>query len=111
MFDNILGIVKQHVGNDPQVSSSIPPGREDAVHQEIAHGVTNGLKDNITGGGIGGMVSSLTGGHSGADSSVSQSVSKAVAERLNGKFGLSSDAIQKITSAIPAIIQKVTNKG
>jgi uncharacterized protein YidB (DUF937 family) len=108
MLDQVLQIVKQQLGSDPKVSSAIPPGQADAVHQEIAKGVTDGLKDSTSGGGLGGMISSFTGGS--GSSGLSGTIQKAVADRLNGKFGLSGDAIQSITAAIPGIIQKFTGK-
>jgi uncharacterized protein YidB (DUF937 family) len=109
MFEQVLQLVKQHVGNNPQVSEHIPREQKEAVNQEIAHGVADGLKSNLTEGGIGGMLSSLTGSGS-SPGNISSTIQKAVADRLTGKFGLSDGAIRSITAAIPGIIQKITNK-
>lgn len=109
MFDQILQEVKQHLAQDPNVASKIPPEHAEEVHREVAQGVTDGLKEQATGGGLGGMVSSLTGGGGGggADSLIPK-VTKAVADRLNGKFGLSPQVVQSISGAIPGILQKFT---
>lgn len=105
MFDRVLELVKQQLGNDPKIASEIPPEHADAVHKEVASGVTDGLKDTATGGGLGGMISSVTGG-GGVSGALAPNISRAVAERLNGKFGLSPDTIQSITGAIPGILEK-----
>jgi hypothetical protein len=36
MFDQILELVKEQFGNNPQLSSAIPAGQENEVHKEIA---------------------------------------------------------------------------
>jgi hypothetical protein len=43
MFDQILQLVKEHLGNNPAISAGIPAGQEDAVHNEIATHLTNSL--------------------------------------------------------------------
>lgn len=56
MFDQILDLVKQHVGNNPQLSSAIPAGQEEDVHKEIASHITNGLGSQASAqGGVGGL--------------------------------------------------------
>lgn len=44
MFEQILELVKDHIGNDPQIAQHIPPEQADAVHQAIAEHVTNTLQ-------------------------------------------------------------------
>ena len=44
MFEQILALVKDHIGNDPQIAQHIPPEQADAVHQAIAEHVTNTLQ-------------------------------------------------------------------
>ncbi|HEY1006096.1 MAG TPA: hypothetical protein VGD92_02915 [Sphingobacteriaceae bacterium] len=102
MFDQVLNAVKQHLEQDPAIAGQIPAEHKEEVHQEVAKGVTDGLK-NQAGGGLGGMVSSLTGGGGG---SMVSSVTSAVTERLTGKFGLSQSAVQSISAAVPQIVQK-----
>lgn len=103
MFDQVLNAVRQHLDQDPAVARQIPAEHREEVHQEVAKGVTDGLK-NQAGGGLGGMVSSLTGG--GGGGSVVSSVTSAVSERLTGKFGLSQSAVQAISGAVPKIVQQ-----
>ncbi|HEY1007353.1 MAG TPA: hypothetical protein VGD92_09230 [Sphingobacteriaceae bacterium] len=105
MFDQVLNAVKQHLDQDPAVAGQIPAEHREEVHQEVAKGVTDGLK-NQAGGGLGGMVSSLTGGGGGGGGSVVSSVTSAVSERLTGKFGLSQSAVQAISGAVPKIVQQ-----
>ncbi len=102
MFDQVLNAVKQHLDQDPAIAGQIPAEHREEVHQEVAKGVTDGLK-NQAGGGLAGMVSSLTGGGGG---SMVSSVTSAVTERLTGKFGLSQSAVQSISAAVPQIVQK-----
>lgn len=105
MFDQILQEVKQHLAQDPNVASKIPPEHAAEVHREVAQGVSDGLKEQAISGGLGGMVSSLTGGGGNAASLIPK-VTKTVADRLNGKFGLSPQVVQSISGAIPGILQK-----
>ncbi|WP_207425413.1 hypothetical protein [Pedobacter sp. SYSU D00535] len=104
MFNQILDVVKQQIGSNQEIKSSIPPGKEGEVETEIAHGVQDGLKNNLSSGGIGGLLSSFTGGS--GSGNISSAIAQAVASRLNGKFGLSPEAVSKITSAIPGIVQR-----
>lgn len=106
MFDQVLQLIKEHIGSDPNASSAIPSEHSEAVHKEIASGITEGLKNNLSAGGIGTMLSSFTGGGNAAATGISETV----ASRLRGKFGLSEEAINSITAAIPGIVQKITNR-
>ena len=55
MFDQILQLVKDHFGNDPQASAAIPAGQEDEVHKEIATHINDGLQNQAAAqGGAGG---------------------------------------------------------
>ena len=49
MFDQILDLVKEHMGNNPQISSAIPADKQEAVNNEIASHVTNGLQNQAAG--------------------------------------------------------------
>ena len=48
MFEQILELVKDHIGNDPQIAQHIPPEQADAIHQAIAEHVTNTLQSQPT---------------------------------------------------------------
>ena len=63
MFDQILSMIKEHLGNNAAISSAIPAGQEDALHQEIANPVTNDLGHQVASqGGVGSMLSKLEAG-------------------------------------------------
>jgi hypothetical protein len=59
MFDQVLDVVKQQLGQDPNVAAQIPPEKRDAVHQEVAESITDGIQSQAAGGPAG-MLSSLT---------------------------------------------------
>jgi hypothetical protein len=60
MFDEILKMVKDHLGNNQEVSSAIPADQQDAVHHEVATQMTNALKNQASAqGGGGGLLSML----------------------------------------------------
>ncbi|WP_181304202.1 DUF937 domain-containing protein [Rufibacter sp. XAAS-G3-1] len=110
MFDQILGLVKQHLGNNPQVASAIPAGQADAVHTEIAHQVTNGLAGQAaTQGGIGGLMAMLQGGMS-SGSPVTSAIVGSVVSSLGSKFGLPPAATGAIAAALPGLLQSFAHK-
>ena len=60
MFDQILQMVKEHLGNKPQVTSNLPSEQQDEMHNEVATQITNGLANHATTqGGVGGLLDSL----------------------------------------------------
>ncbi len=110
MFDQILDLVKEHLGNNPQVASAIPPGQADAVHREIATQVTSGLAQQAAAqGGIGGLLSKLQGGLS-SGSPVTSAIEGGLASSLGSKFGLSPMVTGAIAAAIPSLLQKFAHK-
>ena len=110
MFDQILDLVKQHVGNNPQVASAIPAGQEDAVHNEIAHQVTHGLANQAaTQGGAGGLLSMLQGGMS-SGSPITSAIEGGLVGSLGSKFGLPPAATGAIAAALPGLLQKFAHK-
>ncbi|ALI99611.1 DUF937 domain-containing protein [Rufibacter tibetensis] len=111
MFDQILDLVKQQIGNNPQVASAIPPGQADAVNQEIAHQVTTGLASQaVSQGGVGGLMSMLQGGGMSAGNPVISSITNKVVSSLGSKFGLPPAATSAIAAALPALLQKFAHK-
>ncbi|PSR57044.1 hypothetical protein AHMF7605_27945 [Adhaeribacter arboris] len=110
MFDQILDLVKQQVGNNPQVASSIPAGQADAVHTEIAHHVTNGLASQAAAqGGAGGLLSMLQGGLS-SGSPITSVIEGGLVGSLGSKFGLPPAATGAIAAALPGLLQKFAHK-
>ncbi len=110
MFDQILQLVKEHIGSNPQVSAAIPADKRDAVHNEIANNITNGLKSHASGqGGVGGLLSMLKGGMS-SGNSVTSAIEGGLAGSLGSKFGLPPMATGAIAAALPGLLQKFAHK-
>lgn len=110
MFDQILDLVKQHVGNDPQISSAIPAGQQDDVHKEIASHITNGLGSQASAqGGVGGVLSMLQGGMS-SGNPITNAIGGGLVSSLGSKFGLPPMATGAITAALPGLLQKFAHK-
>ncbi|MEO6931498.1 MAG: DUF937 domain-containing protein [Chitinophagaceae bacterium] len=110
MFDEIVKMVKEQLGNDPKLASEIPADQADAVHHEIAQQVTNGLAGQASSqGGIGGLLSMLQGGVS-SGSPLTSAISGGLVGSLGSKFGLSPAITGAIAAALPGLLQKFANK-
>jgi uncharacterized protein YidB (DUF937 family) len=110
MFDQILQLVKEHIGNNPQISSAIPGDKKEAVNNEIATHVANGLQTQaVTHGGVGGLLSMLQ--HTMASGSpVTSAIEGGLASSLASKFGLPPMVTGAIAGALPGILQKFAHK-
>ncbi len=109
MFDQILQLVKEQLGSNPEVAQAIPNQHADDIHKEIASHVTDGIKNEaVSEGGIGGLLSKFTGGASG--SPLTSSITGGLAGTLASKFNLPPAAIGAISAAIPALLQKFAHK-
>jgi hypothetical protein len=109
MFDEILKMVKDHLGNNQEVSS-LPADQQDAVHHEVATQMTDALKNQAGAqGGAGGLLSmlqdSLTSG-----SPVVHAIEGGLVGGLLGKFGLSPTIAGAVTAALPGLLQKFVHK-
>ena len=109
MFDEILKMVKDRLGNDPQVSS-LPADQQDAVHNEVAGHVTDQLKRQaVAEGGAGGLLAklqeSLTSG-----SPVVSAIEGGLVGSLGSRFGLSPAITGAIAGALPGLLQKFVRK-
>ncbi len=109
MFDQILQLVKEHLGGNPQVSSAIPAGQEDAVHNEIASHITNGLTNQANEGGVGGLLSKLENSIS-SGSPITSAIEGGLVSSLASKFGLSPMATGAIAGMLPGLLQKFAHK-
>jgi hypothetical protein len=110
MFDEILKMVKDQFGNNPQISSAIPADQQDAVHNEVAAHVTNQLKAQaVAAGGAGGLLaqlqSALTSG-----SPVVSAIEGGLVGSLGSRFGLSPMVTGAIAGALPGLLQKFVHK-
>jgi len=110
MFDQILELVKEHLGNNPHVASSIPENEKDAVNNEIAHHITNNLKSEAsTQGGAGGLLSKLQ-GMVASGSLVTGAIEGGLVSSLTSKFGLPPIVTGAIAGALPGLLQKFAQK-
>ena len=110
MFEQILQLVKEHLGNSPQVASAIPENQKDAVHSEIAHHITSNLKSEaVTQGGAGGLLSKLQGAVA-SGSPVTSAIEGGLVSSLTSKFGLPPMVTGAIAGALPGLLQKFAQK-
>lgn len=108
MFDQILQMVQQHMANNPQVAAAIPAEQTDAIHQEIASHITNGLQTEPTAVSQpvpGSILSSLenTVASGGLATSAIEGV---LVSSLGEKFGLPPAATGAIAGMLPGLLQK-----
>lgn len=110
MFDQILQLVKEHMGSNPELSSAIPADKQDAFHNEIASHITTGLKGQATKqGGAGGLLSMLQGGMA-SGNPLTSAIEGGLASSLGSKFGLPPMATGAIAAALPGLLQKFAHK-
>lgn len=110
MFDQILDLVKQHIGSNSQISSSIPNGQADELHNDIASHITNGFASQASSqGGVGGLLSMLQGGAA-SGSPITSAIEGGLASSIGSKFGLSPMVTGAISSALPGLLQKFAHK-
>lgn len=104
MYEEILQLVKEHLTSDPQVAATIPAEKADDVHREIATQINTGVQNPAALLGEGGIASLLSGGLGAGNPIVSNLVNNLVS-----KCGLSPEAGNAITAALPGLLQKVLN--
>jgi hypothetical protein len=110
MFDQILQLVKEHLGNNPEISSAIPADQTDAVHQEIATQLNKGLRSSVTPQNeIGGILSSLEGNLASGGTATS-AIEGGLVSSLASKFGLPPAATGAIAAALPGLLQKFAQR-
>ena len=110
MFDEILQLVKSHLGNNPEVNAAIPAGQADAVHTEIANHIANGLSSQSAGeSGLGGILGKLE-NSIGAGGPVTSAIEGSLVSSLTSKFGLPPSVTGAIAGALPGLLQKYVNK-
>ncbi|RZJ63501.1 MAG: hypothetical protein EOO45_21170 [Flavobacterium sp.] len=110
MFDEILKMVKDQIGGNPQVTSALPTGQEDEVHKEIASHIDNGIKSEAQSqGGVGGLMDSLKNA-AGSGSPITSAIEGGLIGSLGSKFGLSPAITGAISAALPGLLQKFAHK-
>jgi uncharacterized protein YidB (DUF937 family) len=110
MFDEIVHMVKHQLGNNPQVTSSLPAGQEEAIHHEVATQITHGLANQSAAqGGIGGILSQLQNAAT-SGSPVVNAIEGGVVSSLASKFGLPPMVTGAIAASLPGLLQKIGHK-
>jgi hypothetical protein len=106
MFDQILQMVKEHMENNPQAAAAIPPEQADAIHQEIATHINQGLQSaSGTQGGASGLISQFESSLS-SGNLLTSAIAGGLIGSLGSKFGLSSAATGAIAASLPGLLQK-----
>lgn len=108
MFDQILQMVQEHMNNNPQVAAAIPAEQTDAIHQEIAGHITNGLQNAplpVAQPAAGGLLSSLESSVA-SGGLVTNAIEGALVNSLGEKFGLSPLTTGAIAGMLPGLLQK-----
>jgi len=105
MFDQILELVKEHMGNNPQIAAAIPADQQDAIHNEIANHVANSMPQGQEGG-LGGLLSGLTSG-----GGMASAIEGGLVSTLASKFGLPPEVTGAISASLPGLLSKFTNPG
>lgn len=110
MFDQVVSLVKEHLGNNPEVAQAVPPEQQQQVHEEVARQITQGVAQEApTQGGIGGVLSQLQ--HAaGSGSPVTGAISGGIVSALGSKMGLSPAVTGAIAGALPGLLQKLAHK-
>jgi hypothetical protein len=111
MFDQILQLVKEQLGNHPQIAGNIPPEQADAIHREIATHITNGLQNPSPGEGVtaGGLLSQLESSLASGNLATS-AITGGLVGSLAGKFGLPPAITGAIAASLPGLLHKFENR-
>lgn len=110
MFDQILQLVKEHLNNNPQITSSIPADQQEAVHNEVAQHITNGIKNQVMNTGSAGGILSMLQNHIAAGGTLTNAIEGGLAGSLASKFGLPPIVTGAIAGALPGILQRFAQK-
>jgi hypothetical protein len=111
MFDDLLNLVKEHLGNNPAIAAAVPADQQDALHNEIATHLNNALPSQPVGGGglFGGILSKLESGMAGGGAMTS-AIEGGLISSLASKFGLPPAVTGAIAGALPGILQKYASR-
>ena len=111
MFDDILQMVKDHLGDHPDVKANVTPEQADAIHKEIATHLTNATQSQESG--IGGMFSGLLNKVEGSlaeGGPATSAITGSLVSSLTSKFGLPPSVTGAIAGALPGLLQKLAAK-
>lgn len=106
MFDEILQMVKEHLGEHPAIAN-LPADQAAAVNNEIATHLANATTQApAAGGGIFDTLKNAIGSGGGITSAIEGSLISS----LTTKFGLPPSVTGAIAGALPGLLQKLANK-
>jgi len=109
MFDEILNLVKEHLGNHPDVAPAIQ-GQEDAIHNEIATHVANNIANPAAAStNAGGLLSTIENSIA-SGGPVVNAIEGGLINSLTTKFGLPPSITGALAGALPGILQKFASK-
>src|SRR5580765_7310015 len=110
MFDEILKAVKDHFANNHELAAAIPAEQHDAVHNEIATQIANGLPNQESStGGMSGLLGKLENEITSGNPIVN-AIGGGLVGSLASKFGLGSAVSGAIAASLPALLQKFAPK-
>jgi hypothetical protein len=109
MFDQILDLVKDQLGNNQHVDSQIPGEKKEQVHREVATQIDQGIKKQAATDGIGGLLAKLGGGIQ-SGGTLSHAIEGGLVGALGSKLGLPAAATGAIAAALPGLLEKFTHK-
>ena len=116
MFDEILAMVKDHLGGHPDIAGAITPEQENAVHTEIANHLSNIAANPaaaVTTPNIQGQATGLLGKLEDAVANGGTAVSAVeggLISSLTSKFGLPPSVTGAISGMLPGLLQKFMHK-
>jgi hypothetical protein len=110
MFDQLLQMVKDHVGAAPLAAAGLAPEQADAVHQEIASHLSQGLQNQAAvQGGVGNLLSMLSSSLQ-SGNLVTSSITGGLVGSLASKFGLSPAVTGAIAASLPGLLQRFASQ-
>ncbi len=110
MFDQLLDLVKDQLGNNPEVSNNIEGQQKEEVNREVATQLEHGLKNQAeSNGGPGGLLDMLAGQFQ-SGNPVTSAISGGLVGTLGSKFGLPPAVTGAIAAALPGLLQKFASK-
>ena len=123
MFDDILNLVKEHLGGHPDVAPALTGDQADAVHTAIANHINDALNNQQTAastttttqsqGSSGGFLQNIVGKVEDAVAGggvATSAITGSLVNMLTSKFGLPPSVTGAISGALPGILQKIAAK-
>jgi hypothetical protein len=110
MFDQILQLVKEQLGNHPQIAGNIPADQADDIHREIATHITNGIQNPPAPQGAGASILSQLESSLASGNIATSAITGGLVGCLAGKFGLSPAITGAIAASLPGLLQKYENR-